>query len=99
TQAGIVGRLASSPRAILDFAPASHSFWEKTVPARSASGGIKWGCKRFGEALSDASRPVFVSEKSHTLPRSRGRWNLDPSRARVIRPRDTCGDDAKPKFL
>jgi hypothetical protein len=52
------------------------------------------GCKRFGEALFVASGPAFVIEKSHTLSRSRGGWNLDPSRAGVLNPRSACGDDA-----
>src|SRR5205823_14014105 len=59
-----------------------------------ASGSIKRGCKRSGEALSVASGPVFVMEKTHTLPRSLGRWSLDPSRAEAISPKNACGDDA-----
>ena len=55
---------------------------------------MKRGCKRSGEALSVASGPVFVMEKTHTLPRSLGRWNLDPSRAEAISPKNACGDDA-----
>src|ERR1039458_8394448 len=56
---------------------------------------MKRGCKRFGEALSVASSPAFVIEKSQTLPQSHGRWNLDLSRAGVINPGDACGDDDK----
>src|SRR5205814_305238 len=67
---------------------------EDTKAARSASGSMKRGCKRSGEALSVASGPVFVMEKTHTLPRSLGRWNLDPSRAEAISPKNACGDDA-----
>src|SRR5205823_3606088 len=55
---------------------------------------MKRGCKRSGEALSVASGPVFVMEKTHTLPRSLGRRNLDPSRAEAISPKNACGDDA-----
>src|SRR5271166_3114938 len=54
---------------------------------------MKRGCKRFGEALVVAPGPVFVMEKSHTLPRSHGGWNLDLSRAGVINPKNACGDD------
>ena len=56
---------------------------------------MKRGCKRFGEALSVASSPAFVIEKSQTLPQSHGRWNLDLSRAGVINPGGACGDDEK----
>ena len=89
-----MSRLVSSPQAVLGFASSSRSFREKTEAARSASGGMKRGCKRFGEALSVASGPAFVIEKSHTLPRSLGGWNLDLSRAGVINPKNACGDDA-----
>jgi hypothetical protein len=89
-----MSRLVSSPQAVFGFASSSHSFREETEAARSASGGMKRGCKRFGEALSVASGPAFVLEKSHTLPRSRGGWNLDLSRAGVINPKNACGDDA-----
>ena len=88
-----MSRLVSSPQAVLGFVSSSHSFREKTEAARSASQGMKRGCKRFGEALSVASGPAFVIEKSRTLPQSHGRWNLDPSRAKVINPGDACGDD------
>ncbi len=94
TQAGFMSRLVSSPQAVLDFASSAHSFREKAEAARSASGGMKSGCKRFGEALSVTSGPAFVLEKPPTLPRSRGGWNLDLSRAGVINPRNACGDDA-----
>jgi len=87
-------RIVSSALEVLDFASPSHSFREKTEAARSASGGMKRGCKRFGEALSVAPGPVFVIEKPHTLPRSRGGWNLDLSRAGGINPKNACGDDA-----
>ena len=90
-----MSRLVSWPQAVLGFASSSHSFREKAEAARSASGGLKRGRKRFGEALSVASGPAFVIEKSHTLTRSRGRWNLDPSRAGAINPGDACGDDDK----
>src|SRR5208283_3004624 len=89
-----MSRLVSSPRAVLGFASSSHSFREKAEAAKSASGGMKRGCKRFGEGMSVASGPAFAIEKSHTLPRSRGGWNLDPSRAGVINPKNACGDDA-----
>ena len=89
-----MSRLVSSPQAVLDFSSSPHPFGERTEPARSPSARVKWGCKRFVEALSVASGLVFVTEKSHTLPRSRGRWNLDLSRAGVINPRNACGDDA-----
>ena len=89
-----MNRLESSPQAVLGFASPSHSFREKTEAATSASGGMKRGCKRFGEALFVAPGPVFVIEKSHTLPRSRGGWNLDLSHAGVINPKNACGDDA-----
>ena len=90
-----MSRLVSSPQAVLGFASSSRSFREKIEAARSASGGIKRGCKRFGEVLSVASGPAFVIEKSHTLPRSRGGWNLDLSRAGVVNPGGACGDDEK----
>ena len=90
-----MSRLVSSPQAVLGFASSSRSFREKTEAARSASGGMKGGCKRFGEALSVASSPAFVIEKYDTLPQSHGRWNLDLSRAGVINPGDACGDDDK----
>ena len=50
-----MSRLVSSPQAVLGFASSSHSFQEKTEPARSALGRIKGGCQRLGEALSVAS--------------------------------------------
>jgi hypothetical protein len=90
-----MSRLALSPQAVLDFSSSPHPFGENTEPARSAPARMKWGCKRFEEALSVTSRLVFETEKSHTLPRSRGRWNLDLSRGEVINPRNACGDDAK----
>ncbi len=90
-----MSRLALSPQAVLDFSSSPHPFGENTEPARSAPARMKWGCKRFEEALSVTSRLVFVTEKPHTLPRSRGRWNLDLSRGEVINPRNACGDDAK----
>jgi hypothetical protein len=89
-----MSRSVSSPQAVLGFTSSSHSFRQKTEATRSASGCMKRGCKRFGEALSVASSPAFVIEKSHTLPRSHGGWNLDPSRAGVINPKNACGDDA-----
>ena len=46
-----MNRLVSSPQAVLRFASSSHSFREKTDAAQIASGGMKRGCKPFGEAL------------------------------------------------
>ena len=72
-----MSRLVSSPQAVLGFA-ASHSFREKTEPARSASGGMKGSCQRFGEALSVAPGPARGPHQYRTVGHLLGflcNWN------------------------
>ena len=89
-----MSRFVSSRRAVLRFASPSEPVLGEDRTCQECRRRHEGGCKCFGEALSVASGPVFVIEKSHTLPRSRGRWNLDLSRAGVINPGNACGDDA-----